>query len=226
MSAKESTAETTVIYQSAAARVATLYRLRSVPPGRRTLLLTVPGRDLLAAEGWDGDVVSDFVGYGCDNLYRHPDASFDRVVLHWSYGEFVATPPRRRAARQRAELLREVRRILTPGGVVAGCVVNYLNPSENLRWPLLGWTGRQIRRELAAGGFEQIRVGTVLPSADAPWMLISQDRHAARSYFRLHHERNRDMLNPLSRWARHLLVEAGLAQYLQGSVLFSGHAPC
>lgn len=226
MSAKDSTAETTVIYQSVAARVATLYRLASVPAGRRTLLLTVPGRDLLPAEGWDGEVVSDFVGYGCDNLYRHPDASFDRVVLHWSFGEFVATPPRRRSAAQRAELLREVRRILTPGGVIAGCAANYLIPAEGLRWPLFGWTGGRLTRELTTAGFTRVRVGTVLPSADVPWMLISQDRRAARNYFRLHHGRNRETLGLLSRWTRHLLVEIGLAPHLQGSVAFSGRAPC
>ena len=226
MSANESTAETTVIYQSVAARIATLYRMASVPSGRRTLLLTVPGRDLLAAEGWDGEVVSDFVGYACDGLYRHADASFDRVVLHWSLGEFVAMPPRRRSTAQRAELLREVRRILAPGGVLAGCVENFLIPSAGLRWPLFGWTGARVQRELGAAGFGRILVGTVLPSADVPWMLISQDRRASLNYFRLHLARNRDALNPISRGLRHLLVEAGIAPHLQGSLVFSGFAPC
>lgn len=226
MSPKDSTVETAVVYQSVAARVALMYRLPSVVGNRRTLLLTVPGRDLVPAQGWDGEVVRDFVGYDCASLLDYADASFDRVVLHWVLDEFVASPGRKRSTAQRIELLRQARRLLRPGGVVTGCLANFLIPTESLRWPIVGWTGAKCQSALRGAGFEHVRVSTVLPSADLPQIMISVDRTAARDYFRHQLKRTRQHFNPVSRLARRVLIEAGAASYLQGSLAFSGSVPC
>ena len=220
------TLENSTIYQSAAARVALMYRLPTATGERKTLLLTVPGKDIASPEGWDGEVSSDYVGYDCDNLRRHADASFDRVVLHWVLGEFVGNPGRRRAAVQQRALIGEARRLLRPGGVLTGCVPAFLAPVLNLRRPCFGWTGGRCAAMLSAHGFDQIRLSTILPSADMPRTILSRDGEAASDYFRTQLARAGDPVSPTGRLIRRLFIELGVTAALQGSLAFSGRVPC
>lgn len=221
-----STAATAAAYQSAAARVALIYQMATIPGSPRTLLLTVPGSQPLGLEGWDGPVTCDFVGYDPRRLERYAAESFERVALHRALDRFVAFPGRRRSREGQASVLAEVQRILVPGGVVTGCVSNLVHPNEPIQGTVFGHTGASCERMLGRAGFQRIRVSIALPSGDAPQNLVSVDRRAASHYFRLQLGRSGEQLSVPSRTGRRLLVEAGLTRNLQGSLVFFGRRPC
>jgi hypothetical protein len=215
-----------VAYQSTAARISLVYRLATLPAARRTLLLTVPGRELPVVEGWDGEVTLDYLGQDVSRLARYADQSFDRVVLHWSLDQFVASPPRRRRLAARRGVLRHVWRILVPRGVIAGCVPNLVTTSGRAGGALFGSSGRRWQSLLEAEGFERVRTLIELPSGDAPQVLVGIDRVPSQHYFLLDLERSKNKLPPASRLLRRVLALTGVTRHLQGSIVFSGRRPC
>jgi SAM-dependent methyltransferase len=215
-----------VAYQSAAARLSLVYRLVTLPARSRTLLLTVPGRTPPALDGWEGDVVVDHLGIDPGRLAAYGTASFERVILHWSLDQFVASPPRRRSRSSRNAILREVHRILVPGGVVAGCVPNLFSPPGKAEGRPFGATSGRWRRRLERHGFQQLRLFVALPCADAPQVLIEARRETARHHFGLELTRAGDAFRPASRMLRRALVAADGTRHLLGSLVFMGRTRC
>lgn len=215
-----------VAYQSAAARLSLIYRLATLPANSRTLLLTVPGRTPPTLEGWDGDVVVDHLGIDPCRLASYGTRSFDRVVLHWSLDHFVASPPRRRSRSSRDAILRDVHRILVPGGVVAGCVPNVFAPAAKAGGRPVGATSGRWRRRLERHGFEQVRLFVALPCADAPQVLIEAGQETARHHFGLELKRAGDGFSPAGRILRGALVAGDGTRHLLGSLIFMGRTRC
>ena len=216
----------TVVYESDESRVSLMYRLRSAGRSPRTLFLTVPGKEILRLVDWDGEVDRGYVGSDVKQLREYRDASFERVVLHWVLDEFVGEPGRRRRVRNQKNLLREVMRILTPGGLIVGCVANLLSAAAGSHGSRLGRTSAKCVRLLESAGFGDTNVSIALPSAGSPSILISTAPVAARHYFRLQLARNAEDLGFLSRLSRRLLIETGLNLHMQGSLIFSARTLC
>lgn len=213
------------IFESNAARVALMYRLPTVAGTPRTLLVT--SRSPLPVVGWDGDVVACNYAAEVRGLGGFADASFERVVLHWVLDDAGASLGHWCSRDLQRSLLWETRRLLVPGGLVTGCVANQVDVAAlRRRGRAWGRSSSDVERLLLRAGFASPRTFVALPSADAPINLVSTDPVTARRFFRAQLARRVDIDGRLGSMARRLLNEAGASRHLQGSLVFSGHAPC
>lgn len=213
------------IFESNAARVALMYRLPTLAGSPRTLLVT--SRSPLAAVGWDGDVVTHGFTADLQGLGGFADASFERVVLHWVLDDAGTALGRWCARDLQRSLLWEAKRLLVPGGLVTGCVANQVDISAlRKRGRAWGSSSADLERLLTRAGFTQPRTFVALPSADAAVNLVSTDPMTARRFFRAQLARRVDIDGRLGSMVRRTLNELGVSRHLQGSLVFSGHAPC
>lgn len=212
------------IFDSNAARVALMYRLPTVAASPRTLLVTA--RSPLPVVGWDGDVVVCNYAGEIRGLGGYADASFERVVLHWVLDDAGASLDRWCSRDLQRSLLWEAKRLLVPGGLVTGCIANQVDIAAlRRRGRAWGRSSSDIERLLVRAGFAGPRTFVALPSADGPINLVSTDPATARRYFRAQLARRVALDGRLGSMARRLLNELGVSRHLQGSLVFSGHAP-
>jgi hypothetical protein len=212
-------------YEGRDALVALMYRMFTTHLASRTLILMPTYQKEFPLDGWDGEVVVQRFE-DATRLEQHAPSSFERVALHWVLDEVGRGLGRRRARARELALLRAVRRVLVPGGRVAGLAANLLVLGEREGRPVLGRTSGACRQLLRDAGFDDPGVSIAMPSGDNPRSIISTSRRASRHYFQRQLDFNRGEVS----FARHLLqrrlvIRTGLARCLQGSLLFSGRAP-
>jgi SAM-dependent methyltransferase len=207
-------------------RIRALYR---IPPatGSRTL-------DLFAGDAGCLDPAAQ----GCvpcridtDSARPLPfdSAAFDYAVLHGTLDALSVrdgtTAPARRDA-----LLKEVFRVLAPGGVVAGTAANEslarrLLPAARSRTGGAGLSLRTAERALRSVGLVEVRVFTLVPNAQSPLRLVEIHDEVAQAFFAGEVRRQRASLPWWGFLARDLLVRTGLYADLQPSLFFWGRRP-
>lgn len=204
-------------------RIRALYR---IPPatGSRTL-------DLFTGDaGCLDPSMQDCVPCRVDATAVRPlpfDAgAFDYAVLHGTLDALSALDgPVRCAA-----LLKEVSRVLVPGGVVAGTAANAslvrrLLPGARRAARGAGLSLRTAERALRSLGLVEVRVFTLVPNAQSPLRLVEVHDEVAQAFFGGEVRRQRASLPWWGFLARDLLVRTGLYADLQPNLFFWGRRP-
>ena len=238
-------------YATAAERVRALYRIPTAPLRNRTLEICA-GRDpLLANWRWPGEghvccVVgasalpdgagTTLIATGLDAPVPFAAQSFDLVILHRTLDDLAAAAGRNRFDAQ--SFLTQVAGVLTPGGLVAGCVQNRASlpgiahwAAQALRMRASGGTSfrfslQGLRGMLSRASLADIRTFRLLPDGDAPLKLVDVDPTVTRFAFRRELDARRRHLSSMAFSARRLAVEVGLYRYLEPSIFFWAYKPC
>jgi len=207
-------------------RIRALYRIPPVS-GPRTL-------DLFAGDaGCLDPAAQDCVPCRVDAAPARPlpfDAGvFDYAVLHGTLDALSATDGPATPARREA-LLREVFRVLVPGGVIAGTAANASFVRRFLPAARRGSRGaglslRTAERALRSLGLVEVRVFTLVPNAQSPLRLVEVHDEVAQAFFAGEVRRQRASLPWWGFLARDLLVRTGLYADLQPSLFFWGRRP-
>lgn len=212
------------------------------PVRGRALDLSVNRKSILhGANWWAGElVIVDVSEIDDPKGLPFGDGAFDIVVLHRTLDALSAVA--RRQGREFAirDFLSQAARILTPGGLVVGCVENRygLDRMVGAAARLIGRTAAAVsavrplsvlacNRALALAGFEEIRLFSVLPGPDAPTRLQSIEPGWSRAAC----NRQVDALRPpLVRPSIYLiwrvLAQLGVSQYMGAATFFWGRKPC
>lgn len=130
----------------------------------------------------------------------------------------------------RDALLREVLRVLVPGGVIAGTAANesFLRrflPAARRGARGAGLSLRTAERVLRSAGFVEVRVFALVPNAQSPLRLVEVHDEVARAFFSGEVRRQRASLPWWGYFARDLLVRTGAYADLQPSLFFWGRRP-
>lgn len=223
-------------YESPIGRARALYELPTAPQRGRLLELCC-AREALFDKNWRGEdaqvhhlVPSRCVGSPQIALPFAPE-SFDLVVLHKTLDDLAVSAGKLGSRFEPAAFLADVARLLTPGGVIAGCIGNRSSPkllARRLRGTLAEHdspaflTVSKCRRLLQSTGWSDVRVFSLLPNWQTPLRLIEADSPVARIAFRRELESRRWQLSAWSYWSRRLIVDLALYPYLEESIFFCG----
>jgi hypothetical protein len=170
------------------------------------------------------------------------DGSVDVVVLHRTLDDVSALARRQGRTFVMRDFLSQIARILAAGGLVVGCVENRYGLEHILRGVkrragLAGDadTGSSLcrplsvpacRRALAAAGFEEIRLFSMLPGADSPSRLLGIESGWSRRACMRHAEALRPLVGSSSYFVWRTLAELGISQYLGAATFFWGRKGC
>jgi SAM-dependent methyltransferase len=229
-------------YEPDAARIRALYRIPTAPAPDRVLELCAGGPPVVAASPWpDASFTTCDLGapiaadpardsgrasVGHSVVLDYPSASFDRIVAHRALDALHATDPRLRERGALVRFLRELARLLTPGGVLILGVQQRV--PQRAAEPGASGSGagalsvRSARRSLESAGFSSVEVFNVVPSLDAPLRLINAERSLSRLGFRRELATMRTRLSLGGYLARRAAVELCVNRFLEPSLLMWG----
>jgi hypothetical protein len=238
-------------YASPTDRARALYRIPTAPARNRTLELCCRRGPVVLARPWRGsDHACLAIGpltesAGSDSACRFhqsdPSArlpfaaqSFDLIVLHRILDDLTASS--KESAFDAQDFLARLAELLTPRGVVAGCLQNRHSLASivgraaqrlgvTLSLESAAYSARGLREVLEGAGLADIRIFSLLPSSDSPLRLIDIDRKISRLMFR--HEVNAGRSKFLPFLTRRLAAELGLYRgLLTRSLFFWAYRPC
>ena len=231
-------------YERGESRVRALYRIPS-PSGRQRVLEICCGRPpVLPGEPWkgeravtcilDGTPAATTRAPGSAQVRADPralpfaPASFELVMLHETLDGLQRADASWRSPAALDGLLRRLAELLTPGGVVAGCVANgsgfgrWLRGMRGSASPGGSFTIGSCKALLQRAGLEHVRVFTLIPDSSAPLSIVSTDRDLSRRAFLRELEIVRPALGLPGYVARRLFAGLALNRYLEGSLFFWG----
>lgn len=170
------------------------------------------------------------------------DGSFDAIVMHGTLDQLMALSRREGREFDIGGFLSRASRLLKVGGTVAGCVENRHSLEEFFRSAerLLGRRDSTIRSArlrptfsvnschaaLAAAGFRDIRLFSVVPNSQSPSKLLSIEKAWSRRASKRHVQALRPLLSRSAYMVWRLLAEFGVSQYLGRAIFFSGRKEC
>lgn len=230
-------------------RIELLYGIPVAPARGRALYLSIDGTTILRQGIWPGELkVLDVSGTSGDPTIGASGDAFpvlpfrsgdiDIVVLHKTLDHLAAMARRQGRGFVAHDFLSKVFRILSPGGLVIGCVENRYSIDHILHRAirirdtscavdsLRPFSVLTCHRALAAAEFQEISLFSMLPSPDAPHKLhgihLGWSRHACL--------RQVEALRPLVGRASYLmwriLAELRISQYLGPAIFFWGRKKC
>jgi SAM-dependent methyltransferase len=238
-------------YESPVSRARALYRIPTAPQRNRVLELCCARAPLLLDCAWPGE--SRTVCLLDSTATRHTNkdlcradyrralpfapGSFDLVVLHKTLDDLKFTARQERTDFDVRQFCAQLADLLTPGGVIAGCISNAGSPKRFARslstrrgataanaYAFL--TMRACRKLLQTTGFMDVRLFTVLPDWQSPLRLVDSEATVARFAFRYELEARRQRMSALDYFARRLIAELGLYSCLEESAFFLAYKPC
>ena len=226
-------------YATPADRARALYRIPTAPQRNRTLEICHGREPLLPGQRWPGEAfaVAHATAAG---LRQFAPQSFDLVILHRTLDDLAAAAPGEMSIDAQA-LLDQAAALLVPGGLVAGCfhrrdglrsIVNRAARWLGRRRPAgqpeaaATWSVAALRRMLARARLGEIKTLSLLPSADAPFKLVDDDRHVARFAYRRELDFRRRHISEMGFQIRRIAVEIGLTRRLEPAVFFWAYKPC
>jgi SAM-dependent methyltransferase len=243
-------------------RIRLLYQIPIAPARGRALEFSIDGNSILRGRNWAGEfTIVDVSGSavslsaaGADagsgdgqlsvcvadyaKALPFSDGSIDVVVLHRTLDHLPALAKRQARAFVIRDFLKQVARILAPGGLVLGCVENRYGlehlvhgakralrrtggvPGESGLSRPLSVPG--CHRALAAAGFEEIRLFSMVPAADSPFKALSIEPGWSRRACLRQVEAMRTLVGPSSYVVWRTLAELGISQYFSAAVCFWG----
>jgi len=225
-------------------RVRALYRIFAPGERRRVLEICWGATGALGGEPWpDEAAITCVVGRApvpaqgaSPGAICRADAralpfargSFDLVVLHGTLDGLTASDPAWRDPSALDGFVAGAIDLLTPRGVLAGCVSNRFRLARWLRggharvqppgWFSLGSCTALLRR----APLRDVQLFTVIPDAQAPLGLVSTDRDLSRHAFRRELETVRPALGFADYAVRRLFADLALNRYIEGSLFFCG----
>ena len=240
-------------YEFAPDRARFLYRIPAAPNSKRTLELYNSRPPLLGPSDWPGiDKTSCWVGadeltvslYASSSADRgliHPDCrtplpftnqSFDMVILHRVLDDLAALSKGESHGFNPALFLKNVSKVLAPGGIVAGCVENrwslkalrnklkHLVSPAHATLPMGFFTLRSLNKSLTSAGYSDVRLFTLLPNCSDPSKLIDTDPVVSRIAFRNELKTTHQASFSPGYLARRAVVELGMNRLLEDSIFF------
>ena len=168
----------------------------------------------------------------------HECESFDLIVLHGTLDALFTIADTSGAKFDPCRFIRQLAALLSPSGVIAGCVSNGSNPRQlihrfsNFRgWKFSAfyWTRITIggcASMLRQAGLNDIRVYNVLPNASAPMKIVETQRDVAHFAFGRALEARRPELSIVGYWTRRLVLEFDLYPFIEKSIYFWGSRGC
>lgn len=207
-------------------RIRALYRIPPAP-GPRTLDLFAGDAGCLDAV--TPDCVPHRIEAAAARSLPFDAATFDYAVLHGTLDALRVRDGPAGPARCDA-FLRDVFRVLAPGGVVAGTAANEslvrrLLPATRRGDRGAGLSLRTAERTLRSLGLVEVRVFTLVPNAQSPLRLVEVHDEVSQAFFATEVRRQRASLPWWGFLARDLLVRTGLYADLQPSLFFWGRRP-
>lgn len=228
-------------YETDLSRIGALYRIPSAPGGR-TLEICALGQQPVLGQGRTGEErATCFIALNAHEPGRTRTAmgqplsyrpqSFDRVILHGVLDASLLAAARNGASFDPSGLLCQLVTLLSPGGVIAGCV----NNASSLRWlarfgradsVAAGLTIGSCEAMLRQAGLTDIRIHTVLPSASSPLKLIEVRKDVVDLALGREIEARRPELGIAGYWVRRLVLALRLYPRIEQSLCFWGYKPC
>ncbi|CAN5730798.1 hypothetical protein BH11PSE8_BH11PSE8_06330 [soil metagenome] len=222
-------------YANPADRARALYRLPTAPARLRTLEIRHAREPLLQGAIWPGGPASQCViASPADTRFASPTdselfagQSFDLVILHRTLDDLSAAGESTKTPFDAGAFVGRVAALLTPGGLLAGCVTNRfdrktLAPGRPRGAHSLG----SLRGMLAAARLTDVRLFNLLPDCDSPLKLVDADPGLSRLAFRRELEGEREYMSAPAYLARRLVVELGLSRHLESAIFFWGYRAC
>ena len=246
-------------YGSPVSRARALYRIPTAPNTNRTLELYHAREPLLADFAWPGagsiscrldtddpsgnpaaqaHVSGDLRRANYQTPLPFAAASFDLVILHRTLDELAVSSRQNGSTFSAQALLKDIARVLVPGGLVAGCVDNrtglksvvrsakhLLNRSAG-KLPLAHFTLRSVRDLLVATNLAEVRTFSLLPNCASPLRLVDADATLSRIAFRHELQVARHSWSAVGYLVRRCVVELGLFPILEESIFFWAYKRC
>ena len=180
-------------------------------------------------------------GYGHTD-YRVPlpfeENSFDQVLLHRTLDDLARTSHGLQSAFDAQGFFERIARVLTPGGLVAGCINNRIGAKSVLRrvkrslggfenlGPAGHFTPQGLQKALAAANFTDIQLFILLPNCDEPLRLVDIDPQISKVVFRHELHAARQLWSRSGYFLRLLAVELGIYPRFEESVFFWAYNRC
>jgi hypothetical protein len=214
-------------------RARALYTIPTAPPRARALELCGAREPLFLNANWRGE------SYTVCALGRESYVSDS--ILHADAHRALPFAPNSASSARGGEdrfnalvFLKDVRGLLSPGGVVAGTLSNRSSPRRlaaaltqrgNAADAAAFYTLRTSRKLLHETGLVDIRIFSVLPNWQAPLRLVEAESSTAKFAFRQELERRQKPLSVLGSFLRKLAIDSGLSAHLEDSIFFWGYKP-